>query len=55
MGADNMMASYNPEYDVSADGQRFMMVRVERPNEQINVVLNWFTELERLVGPGGSR
>ncbi len=30
MGADNMMTSYNPEYDVTADGTRFVVtVRVE--------------------------
>jgi Tol biopolymer transport system component len=27
MGADNMMTSYNPEYDVSADGRRFVVTR----------------------------
>jgi eukaryotic-like serine/threonine-protein kinase len=38
-----------PDYDVSPDGQRFLMLK---PNEQaqataqINVVLNWFEELE---------
>ena len=31
MGASNMMASYNPEYDVNADGTRFVIVqRLER-------------------------
>ncbi len=31
MGADNMMRSYNPEYDVTADGTRFVvMQRLER-------------------------
>ena len=31
MGADNQMASYNPEYDVSADGTRFIVTqRLER-------------------------
>jgi Tol biopolymer transport system component len=36
-------------YDVSADGKRFLMVRVERPSSsaQLAVVLNWFTELRR--------
>jgi serine/threonine-protein kinase len=45
-----------PNYDVSPDGQRFLMVK---PNEtgdaspaQINVVLNWFEELKRLVPAG---
>ncbi len=27
MGADNMMTSYNPEYDVTADGTRFVVTR----------------------------
>jgi Tol biopolymer transport system component len=27
MGADNMMTSYNPEYDVSADGRRFVVTQ----------------------------
>jgi len=34
-------------YDVTADGQRFVMVKEE--TTQINVVLNWFEELKRLV------
>jgi Tol biopolymer transport system component len=33
-------------YDVSPDGQRFLMIRSEAPRH-INVVLNWFQELER--------
>jgi len=41
-----------PAYDVSRDGQRFLMVeesRQEQPPTQINVVLNWFEELKRLA------
>jgi Tol biopolymer transport system component len=45
-----------PNYDVSPDGQRFLMVK---PNEQaqaaptqINVVLNWFEELTQKVPTG---
>jgi serine/threonine-protein kinase len=45
-----------PNYDVSPDGQRFMMLK---PSEQeasaptqINVVLNWFEELKRRVPTG---
>ena len=44
--------SVSPNYDVSADGQRFLMVQ---PSEQqpavteFNVVLNWFEELKRSV------
>ena len=39
-------------YDVSADGQRFLMVKPEpagAASTQINVVLNWFEDLRRLV------
>jgi serine/threonine-protein kinase len=42
-----------PNYDVSPDGQRFLMLKaVEReqaPVTQINVVLNWSEELKRLA------
>lgn len=41
-------------YDVSQDGQRFLMVKegdqASAPT-QINVVLNWFEELRRLAPP----
>jgi serine/threonine-protein kinase len=40
------------DYDVSADGQRFLMVKETARtvfNEQINVVLNWLEELKRRV------
>jgi len=36
-------------YDISPDGQRFLMIKRERELAQINVVLNWFEELKRLV------
>jgi hypothetical protein len=38
-------------YDVTRDGQRFLMVKdVEQASAtQINVVVNWFEELKRLV------
>jgi Tol biopolymer transport system component/predicted Ser/Thr protein kinase len=42
-------------YDVSADGQRFLMVKeIEQASSatQINVVLNWFEELKRRVPTG---
>jgi hypothetical protein len=45
-----------PNYDISPDGQRFLMLK---PSEQeaaaptqINVVLNWFEELKRRVPTG---
>ena len=45
-----------PNYDVSPDGQRFLMVKPNEAGEaeaaQINVVLNWFEELKRLVPTG---
>jgi serine/threonine-protein kinase len=40
-------------YDISPDGQRFLMIKAADEEEgqqaQINVVLNWFEELKRLV------
>ncbi|HKI26542.1 MAG TPA: protein kinase [Candidatus Sulfotelmatobacter sp.] len=45
-----------PNYDVSPDGQRFLMIKPNEAGEaapaQINVVLNWFEELKRLVPVG---
>jgi len=44
-----------PAYDVSPDGQRFLMLKPseqEQTTTQINVVLNWFEELKRQVPPG---
>jgi serine/threonine protein kinase/Tol biopolymer transport system component len=41
-----------PNYDVSSDGQRFLMLKPAEQAEattQINVVLNWFEELKRKV------
>ena len=46
----------DPNYDVSPDGQRFLMLKPNEAGEaaptQINVVLNWFEELKRLVPAG---
>ena len=37
-------------YDVTPDGQRFLMVqRRESPRDQLQVVPNWFEELKRLA------
>jgi serine/threonine-protein kinase len=45
-----------PYYDVSRDGQRFLMVKPVEQGQaaptQINVVLNWSEELKRLVPTG---
>jgi Tol biopolymer transport system component len=40
----------SPNYDVSPDGQRFLMLKRSEQQEaatQINIVLNWFEELKR--------
>ncbi|NNL30986.1 MAG: hypothetical protein HKO77_08190 [Gemmatimonadetes bacterium] len=42
-------------YDVSRDGQRFLMVRIgqrepEGGDQRPDLVRNWFTELEELLG-----
>jgi Tol biopolymer transport system component len=45
-----------PNYDVSPDGQRFLMLKPSEQGQsaptQINVVLNWFEELKRRVPTG---
>jgi hypothetical protein len=45
-----------PNYDVSPDGQRFLMVKSSEQEAaaptQINVVLNWFEELKQKVPTG---
>jgi eukaryotic-like serine/threonine-protein kinase len=44
-----------PNYDVSSDGQRFLMLKADQQDtsaRQINVVLNWFEELKQRVPPG---
>ncbi len=38
-----------PNYDVSPDGQRFVMVKDESGSGRLNVVLNWADELARLA------
>ncbi|MEE8160488.1 MAG: hypothetical protein V3T61_02510, partial [Acidobacteriota bacterium] len=40
-------------YDISPDGEWFVMLKeVGTQQSQINVVLNWFEELKRLVPTG---
>jgi len=43
-----------PDYDVSPDGQRFLMLKAaeQATPAQINVVLNWFEELKQKVPTG---
>jgi hypothetical protein len=55
-GLYEVSAGTTPSYDVSPDGQRFLMLKpIEQtqlaPN-QINVVLNWFEELKQKVPTG---
>jgi hypothetical protein len=43
-------------YDVSADGRRFLMVQGEpETTSRMNVVLNWFEELKRRVPPAAGK
>ena len=49
------MGTFPPGYDVSPDGQRFLMIKASEQGSavtQINVVLNWSDELHRLVPAG---
>ena len=42
----------NRAYDIAPDGQRFLMIKlrdVSQVSSQINIVVNWTEELERLV------
>ncbi len=44
-------------YDISLDGQRFLMLKATEQQEaatQINVVLNWFEELKQRVPTGNN-
>jgi hypothetical protein len=38
-----------PNYTISADGQQFVMVKNQTNANQLNLVMNWFEELKRLV------
>jgi hypothetical protein len=55
---DYLASPFGYNYDVSQDGQRFLMIKsVEQEQAapaQINVVLNWTEELKRLV-PAGNK
>jgi Tol biopolymer transport system component len=44
-----------PNYDVSPDGQRFLMLKEDEQAQfatQINIVQNWFEELKQRVPTG---
>jgi hypothetical protein len=48
-------ATYNtmPAYDVTPDGQRFLLAKTAGQGPQeINIVLNWFEELKQKVPAG---
>ena len=46
----------NHNYDVTADGERFVMVLQETSlTERVYIVLNWFEELKQRVPTGGSQ
>jgi serine/threonine-protein kinase len=54
-GTADSLLSAPTNYDVSPDGQRFLMIKAseEQPSPtQINVVLDWFEELKRRVPAG---
>ncbi|MDA2924703.1 hypothetical protein MYX65_08625, partial [Acidobacteria bacterium AH-259-L09] len=44
--------SYTSNYDVTPDGQRFLMIKESQEVSQLTIVLNWFEELKRLVPTG---
>jgi len=43
-----------PAYDVTPDGQRFLLTKTDQNQEQIHVVLNWFEELKQKA-PSGTK
>jgi len=55
--ASRYTSNTSREYDVSGDGQRVLMAKIPEASEprEVQIVLNWFTELERLAGRGGAR
>jgi len=50
---DTSLTRGMPSYDIHPDGERFVMVQTRSADNpettQLNVVLNWFEELKRLV------
>jgi hypothetical protein len=48
-GAGITMANY----DVTQDGQRFIMVKDESGAARLNVILNWLSELRRVAPATG--
>ena len=49
LGSNSVPQGYQ-YYDIAPDGQRFLMIKsVEQERIQINIIFNWFEELNRLV------
>jgi Tol biopolymer transport system component len=46
------LSNSTPNYDVTADGQKFLMLKTTVPPTQINVIVNWFEELKQKVPTG---
>jgi Tol biopolymer transport system component/predicted Ser/Thr protein kinase len=46
------LANSTPNYDVTADGQKFLMLKSTVQPTQINVIVNWFEELKQKVPTG---
>ena len=46
---DYFSGSPTRAYDVSPDGERFLMLKLDESGETFQVVLNWVEELKRLV------
>ena len=53
--SDRYTTNLSREYDVSADGRQILIARTPRESKprEVEIVLNWFDELERLAGQGG--
>ncbi|MGH7503444.1 MAG: protein kinase domain-containing protein [Longimicrobiales bacterium] len=41
---------YHPNYDVTADGRRFVMIKPGNQESQVVVIVNWIEELRRRLG-----
>ena len=46
------LSNSTPNYDVTSDGQKFLMLKSTIQPTQINVIVNWFEELKQKVPTG---
>jgi hypothetical protein len=55
-GQYDLLSAQYSSYDVSPDGQRFLMLKTneQAAPTQINVVLNWFEEVKQKA-PSGTK